>query len=453
MKKIIAAVLCLLALTTRVQAQQGFCGNALIQKQIDSDPVLKAQHEKYWEQYVAENKILAQEGNRSASKTTADVVIPVVFHVIVTESQLNEMGDTAGVYDRIDSQLEVINEDFSATNSDISGVPTAFQSLIGDANISFAVARINPQGKAQFGVEFLIKPSGFTGFSALSPSPKRSAEGGMDPWDNTKYLNVWVTPITAGGGGSGQVLGYAFNADYAQQVYGDKQLAGVVMHNLTLGRRTSIGQKFYTASTDKGRTLTHELGHFFNIWHIWGNTQPGTGGNCNDDDGIDDTPRQQDANFSCPLGVKANCTLGSHPGGEMYMNFMDYSGDRCVKMFTVQQVARMRAEIAVGGTNRTLTEHPELTWWPSDVSKVEYNNTVQIGPNPGNGHLNIFFVDKYNTLDAISVTNMMGQIVKKQLVQSQVNNYSIDISNMPKGMYVVHLQFDEGTISRKVVVQ
>lgn len=451
MKKLLIALLCLMVYSGTIKAQ-GFCGNTLIQQEIEKDPVLKAQFEKNWEQYVAENKQLAKEAERSASKSTADVTIPVVFHVIVTQAQLNEMGDTAGVYARVFTQIDAINEDFSASNADISSVPAAFKDLVGNANMSFRLALRDPNGVARLGVNFLIKPSGFTGWSALSAAPKRSAAGGIDPWDNSRYLNVWVTPITAGGG-SGQVLGYAFNTAYAQQNYGDPLQAGAVIHYLTLGRRTSIGQKFYSAGTDKGRTLTHELGHFFNIWHVWGNTQPGSGGNCNDDDGIDDTPRQQDANFNCPVGVKPNCTFGSHPGGEMYMNYMDYSGDNCVKMFTVQQVQRMRAEIAPGGTSYSLTQNPQLTQWPTDVSVIEYNNKLEVGPNPSNGFFNVYFVDKYNDLDAINVTNAMGQVVKRIPVATQKNNYSIDISDMPKGMYIVHLQFDQGTITRKVVVQ
>lgn len=454
-KTLAAAALCgMVILGGAANAQnKTICGNEVIQQKIESDPVLKAQFENDWSNYAKNADEALKQYKRSSNKATGlEVLIPVVFHVILTESELNEIGGYNGMMERISTQMEVINEDFNNKNADLTTVPDTFKPLIGNPYMLFEVAKIDPSGKAHYAVDTLIKAPGFTGYPVHDGSAKRTFQGGLDPWDNTKYLNIWIVNLTSQSSG-GQVLGYGYSPAYGQKYYSDSKLGGVVLHYLAFGRRTKVTQKFYSGNSDRGRTLSHELGHFFNIWHIWGNTQVGSG-NCNDDDGIGDTPRQRDANQNCPNGVKPNCSNESHPGGEMYMNFMDYSGDKCIKMFTEQQVAVMHKEIDNGGISHGLILHPELCFWPTNVSKVEYNNKLDIVPNPSNGKFSVRFFDKYNVLQRITVTNMLGQTVYNEIVTNQAaDSYPVDISNMPEGVYSVQLHFDEGMISRKVVIK
>lgn len=443
-----------------VQAQDRICGNELLMQETMSDPVSKAGMEAYFEQYDAENKLIAEQNTRSASKGTATeyvkVTIPVVFHIVLTQAQIDQLGGTSGIITRINTQLDAVNEDFSAKNADLSDVPAAFKPLIGKANIEFSLAKRDPQGKAKWGIVYEIKDPSFTGFNSNDSyqSIKRKSLGGSDPWDNTKYLNIWVTLITPGGSGQGQVLGYAYNNVYAQQVYNNANFGGVVMHYLALGRRTSIMQAFYTQDTDKGRTLTHELGHYFNLWHIWGKSTQSGQKSCTDDDGIQDTPEQEQSNTQCPSGFQPNCASAPHVGGEMYMNYMDYSGDHCTIMFSQGQVDRMRTETSVGGQVWSLTQNPQLTLWPTDLPAVEFNNKAEIGPNPSSGKFNIYFYDKYDRLDNIIVTNFYGQVVKQITVTDQQQlNYNIDITGVAAGMYMVQLHFENGTITKKVAIQ
>ncbi len=441
-----------------VHAQERICGNELLVQETMQDPDAKARLEAYFEQYDAENKAMADQSARAASKGTGTeygkAVIPVVFHIVATQAQIDQLGGTAGVVERVNSQLVAVNADFNGNNLDITNVPPAFKSLVGKANIEFVLAKRDPLGKAKWGIVYEIKDPGFAGFAAHDYSVKRKVQGGSDPWDNTKYLNIWVTLIKASGSGQGQVLGYAFNNVYAQQQYGDPALGGVVLHYLALGKRTNIMQAFYSQNADQGRTLTHELGHYFNLWHIWGKSTPSGQKSCTDDDGIQDTPEQEESNTQCPSGFQANCANAPNPGGEMYMNYMDYSGDECIIMFTQGQVDRMRTETAPGGQVYSLTQHPELTLWPTDVSAVEYNNKVEIGPNPSSGRFNVYFYDKYDHLDRIIVSNSFGQVVKQLEVTDQEQlNYNFDISNVAAGMYIVQLHFENGIIARKVVVQ
>ena len=441
-----------------VNAQERVCGNELLMQETMSNPADKARLEEYFRQYDAENKAMAEQSARSASKGSASeyvtVTIPVVFHIVLTQAQINQLGGTAGIVDRINTQLDVINEDFNAKNADLASVPPAFQSSIGNAAIHFGLAKRDAQGKAKIGIVYEVKDPSFTGYGYNDYSVKRKIMGGSDPWDNTKYLNVWVTVITGSGSGQGQILGYAYNNVYAQQNHGDPALGGVVMHFLTLGRRTNLLQPFYTQNTDRGRTLTHELGHYFNIWHVWGKSTPSGQKSCIDDDGIQDTPLQEESNTNCPQGIQPNCPSAPHPGGEMYMNFMDYSGDQCTNMFSKGQVDRMRTETAIGGQVWSLTQNPQLILWPTDLPAVEYNNKVEIGPNPSSGIFNVYFYDKYDRLDNIIVTNFYGQVVKQIAVTNQQQlNYNIDIAGVAAGMYMVQLHFENGTITKKVAIQ
>lgn len=456
MKKIFALVL--LAITASFMKgaiAQTMCGNELIEQEVLKDPYKKAYFQDYFKQYDEENRLMAQESERSAAKTTADFWIPVVFHIVLNTAQINQLGGQAAIIDRINTQLDVMNEDFNAKNADKNAVPSYFQPLVGNANISFAVAKRDAQGKAKLGIVWVNKDAAFTGYPAYDNqhSVKRSVFGGSDPWDVNKYINVWVTLIQAPTSG-GQVLGYGFNTTYATNTNGDPTTAGIVLHYQALGRRTNVAQVFYNGSTDKGRTLTHELGHYFNIWHIWGKMTPAGDTACYEDDGIADTPEQEKANQACPAGIKPNCSNAPNPNGEMYMNFMDYSGDVCTKMFTVGQVTRMKSELGAGGQLELLGKNPQLCWWPNDVSTMEYNNKVDVAPNPTNGIFNITFADKYNRLDNIVITNTIGQVVRTIAVTDQgLMNYTVDASALPKGMYMVQLNFDEGVVSRKVMIQ
>ena len=136
------------------------------------------------------------------------------------------------------------------------------------------------------------------------------------------------------------------------------------------------------------------------------------------------------------------------------MNFMDYSGDQCTNMFSKGQVDRMRTETAIGGQVWSLTQNPQLILWPTDLPAVEYNNKVEIGPNPSSGIFNVYFYDKYDRLDNIIVTNFYGQVVKQIAVTDQQQlNYNIDIAGVAAGMYMVQLHFENGTITKKVAIQ
>jgi hypothetical protein len=456
MKKVLtAALLCGATITggnTYAQITEKCATTEIGNKFLAAHPEMEAAYHQY-QQEVIERTIAYEEANKGAKKTTSTVTIPVVFHVILTQAEINDIGGTEAVYARAIAQLNVLNECFNASNSDTSKVPAVFKPLIGNTEMAFGPAHRTPAGKATPGVEIKIAGPGFPGFAVGDGSAKKAGSGGLDPWDNKKYLNVWVVKLS-----TANVLGYGYSPTYANLLNKPDE-TGIVVTYEAWGRRKSALDGSYINGAHLGRTLVHEMGHFFNLWHVWGNVPVGSGScNKNDpdplkyDDGVSDTPPQKDANQICPglNTVIPNCT--NTPGGEMFMNFMDYPGDECVLMFSKGQISRMKAEIAGGGPSYNLTTHPELLAWPTGIASVEKDNQFIIAPNPSTGTFTISFQNVQN-LKNITIINMMGQAIRNINTTATVNSYNFDMSGMSKGIYTVQCNFEEGTVVRKIILQ
>lgn len=449
MKKLfVVAAICSMVMIGNANAQQikDKCGNdVMTQKMLAENPDFINTYNTYLKESVERADAYAVQKDKSAQKTTGTVIIPVVFHIILTQAEITQLGGTQALYDRAARQINVLNADFNAENSDSVAIPAVFKPLFGKANIYFALAHRKPDGTGTTGLEIKIAPTGFGGFAPLNGDSKHSNTGGLDQWDNNRFLNVWVVHITGG-----TVLGFGYSPSYASAL-GVPLETGVVIDYGTFGKKVSSFE-YYINNADKGRTLTHEMGHFFNLWHIWGNSQVGSG-NCSDDDGVGDTPQQNDANQSnCPAFPKTNCTNSN--GGEMFMNYMDYSGDACQHMFSKGQVTRMQAEIASTGPSYQLTIHPELLQWPLGISDIEQQNAFDVFPNPSNGSFTLNIGQAASALRSVNVVNYLGQSVKAiEVTNSDDKIFSIDITAMPKGVYTVQCRFDEGIVTRKVVLQ
>lgn len=246
-------------------------------------------------------------------KTTT---IPVVVHIVFRTSDEN-ISDS-----QVKSQISALNKDFLAINTDNSKVPTQYKHLVGNARIKFKLATRDPKGKITTGIT-RTKTSRFS-FSAVDDSVKSKTTGGIRPWKTKKYLNIWVCTLTDA------ILGYA------QFPGGPAGKDGVVILNLAFGTEGTA-----TAPFNKGRTTTHEIGHYLNLSHIWGESRFA---NCSDDDFVADTPTQFDKNFGKPNFPHVSCNNGPH--GDLFMNYMDYVDDSAMFMFTHGQVARMAAALA-----------------------------------------------------------------------------------------------------------
>lgn len=265
----------------------------------------------------------------SNQKQAATYTIPVVFHVVAP--------NPSAITDaQIMAQLDRLNKDWAGLNADTAQILSQFKSSLGKGNIQFCLAQRNPQNFPSTGIVRVT--SNTQSDYDLGDPVKYTSSGGSDQWDPKRFINVWITVI----GGTDGILGYATFP--VGSGFPDAE-QGVVIDYRTLPG----GQSPY----DLGRTLTHEMGHYFLLFHPW---DPN---GCNDSDFYgtpsitDDTPTQADETYGCPSGtVATGCTPGD-PNGRNYQDFMDYVNDACMHMFTKGQM--QRAEAALLGLRSELT--------------------------------------------------------------------------------------------------
>ena len=238
--------------------------------------------------------------------------VPVAVHVLY---KTREEKITAT---QVQSQITALNKDYRATNPDKAKVPEVWQGLVTDARVRFSLAKKDPAGRPTTGI--LYVPTSQSSFGD-DDSVKAKATGGSDGWPSDRYLNIWVCSL---GGG---LLGYA------QFPGGPARTDGIVILNRTFGTKGTA-----TAPFDLGRTATHEIGHWLNLRHVWGDTE-----DCSGTDFVADTPTQQHPNYGKPTFPHVSCQNGLN--GDMFMNYMDYVDDDAMFMFTAQQVVRMQASL------------------------------------------------------------------------------------------------------------
>ena len=240
------------------------------------------------------------------TKTNA-ITIPVVVHVVYKNNSEN-ISDA-----QIQSQIDVLNKDFRRLNQDASNTPFDFLPFAADMQIEFCLAK-RYLGVPTTGI--VRKQTNLAEFPLYSDSIFFTNYGGSSAWNTNRYLNIWVCNI------SGSVMGWAqFPGG------GNSQTDGIVIDYERFGTIGTVSQPYH-----KGRTTTHEVGHWLSLFHIWGDNTCG-------DDYVADTPEQEQANFGCNIHPKPSCTNS----GDMFMNFMDYSDDYCMNIFTQGQKQRTMA--------------------------------------------------------------------------------------------------------------
>ncbi len=281
---------------------------------------------------------------------TQVITIPVVVHVIHRQPEDN-ISDA-----QVRSQIEVLNADFRFRNDDKAAIPAAFQSAAGDALIEFALAQRDPQGNATDGiVRTRSEASGFPydgspGASKRLDALVKHAPSGAPAWPREDYLNLWVCPLDDG------LLGYA------QFPGGEAATDGVVIRTRAFGKVGNLMDHY-----NLGRTCVHEVGHWLNLLHVWGDDGKG----CEHSDSVADTPNQGGPNDGAPVYPKLSCDNAPH--GDMFMNYMDYVDDSAMLMFSRGQIERMNATLA--GPRASLAVSTGLLMAkPRDAGKVERVN-------------------------------------------------------------------------------
>lgn len=338
----------LVAISTFAHAQRGCVTGKVMDAYLQKFPQYKIEFEKrqaaFQQKYEAVRRQKAQ--GRIQQRLSSVVTIPVVVHIV--------MDDPSLVTDeQVQSQLDVLNADFAGLNADSSRIPAAFKPVYGKGMIRFCLAQRAPNNEPTNGV---IRTQSFTTSDPGQNDPiKNSNLGGSNAWNIDKYLNIWVCRMS-----DDNDLGYSFMPGLPGLSDSD---VGFVTAYHAFGTMGTAEAPF-----NKGRTATHEIGHFFNLAHIWGDNN--CIASCSDSDNVNDTPNQNECTYGTPTFPQTDiCT--SSGSGIMFMNFMDYVDDAAMCMFTEGQADRMETAL------ETMADRSPLMTSNGCVPPVLYNNDVK----------------------------------------------------------------------------
>lgn len=358
--------------------------------------------------------------------------IPVVVHVVYNTPEQN-LADSI-----IFAQIQSLNEDYRRKNADTINMRADFQPHVGDPHIQFRLAEFDENGDPTTGIT-RTSTTTTTFFDILSgdlaEGVKSSTDGGIDPWDQSKYLNIWVCNMDFFG--SPMVLGYATPPDGLSHWPAGSVSSmsdGVVIQYQVFGRNNPNTIDMGNGPMDiRGRTVTHEVGHYLGLRHIWGD------GGCTEQDGIADTPNADaQSDFDCD-NSKNTCTdnIGGVDLPDMIENFMDYSAETCQNSYTTGQVNMMRSVIE--NHRPGLLNNGALS--VNEVAKNDF--TFKIYPNPTDES----FTLQLNSLEenySIEIYSINGKVVLAKNI-SQLNQ-NINVSFVDAGIYIVCIKDNKGVL-------
>ena len=415
MKKIVLLIACLGSLS--MLAQRTGATDEKTQELINTVPGYAAHHQEmknYLRNTSQENLINKPDAPQVV------VTIPVVFHVLYKNATQN-ISDA-----QINSQLAVLNADYRKLNTDFNAVvPAAFRPLGADMEIDFCLATRTPTGAATTGITRKSVASSF------SFDNNYYAASGEPAWDPTKYLNVWIGKFT-----DNTLLGFAYLPDTA-----GSNFDGLCISYTAFGTTGTA-----TAPFNKGRTATHEIGHYFGLDHPWGTD----GSACNsaaNSDGVADTPATNNPYYGCPTFPDNTNACTTTTNGSLFMDYMDYVDDACMALFTVGQKAIMQNTLA-GPRLSLITSNNGCN--PLALEDFEAINAIAVYPNPVSNYFQI--TSPLVAIDEVELFNSMGQLVSTQKLTG--TNAQVDVSELAVGNYYLRI-YNQGAFvkSAKIVKQ
>ncbi len=391
----------LLGFALNVSAQRECASHQYVDQLTIADPSYKNRLADI-ETFIQRHMAVAATSRLSA---TTVVKIPVVIHVLYNKATQN-ISDA-----QIKSQIDALNRDYRKKNADTANTPDRFKGIAADAGIEFALATADPSGRATTGI---IRKQTSVSYWQPDDKIKLSAQGGDDAWDTKSYLNIWV-------GYMHTLLGYSSAPG------GPADKDGVVINV------SAFGTMNVSAPYDLGRTATHEVGHWLGLRHIWGDESCGN-------DFVDDTPVQGSFTSGCPNGFRTTCNNGSL--GDMYMNYMDFTNDACLNLFTKGQKERMRALFDDGGPRYELLNSKGLnTPWNTIeeapvANEVIANAVSKIFPNPAQNEITLTVgADAKWIGKEVRIVSISGGVIQKVIIATA--SQKINIANLKAGMYLL----------------
>lgn len=352
------------------------------------------------------------------------ITIPVVVHVMHFGEPIGT-GRNLSVA-QISSQIAVLNRDFRRLNSDINAIPAAFRGWSADPLIEFCLAKQDELGNSTSGITRHLGSMSSWGSSQIETSVKPTTI-----WNRNQYLNFWTLEF---GGADSSTLGYA------QFPGGSANTDGVVIGFNVFGSTGNV-----VAPYNLGRTAVHEVGHWLNLRHIWGDENA-----CAQDDFVSDTPLQGQSSSGVPSYPNLDACQVDYPG-IMFYNYMDYSNDAVTSMFTYGQWARMDA--ALFNTRSSLFNSKGCSG-TTGVDESAINSLVQISPNPSAGLVNLNTdVSLVNKSVSIYVSNFMGQNWSPvSTYEKTENGLQINFNTLPDGVYLVKIMIENQSVIKKLIL-
>ncbi|HEY6505310.1 MAG TPA: M43 family zinc metalloprotease [Chitinophagaceae bacterium] len=401
----------------QLSAQRACSTVDYLQNEIAKDPSIATQSaniEKFIQRQIANT----QTANSVARLQHNVIKIPVVVHILYHQPGEN-ISDQ-----RVYSAIDILNKCFRRNNADSINTPVAFKPVAADCEIEFQLAISDPGKKSTNGIIHKYTP---VAEWQADDKMKFSSEMGDDAWDPQSYLNIWVCNVRRVAGYS-SVPGSVATKD------------GVVVDYAVFGTNGASGYEM-------GKTVVHEAGHWLGLKHVWGDALCG-------DDLVHDTPNQGNFTLGCPTGIRISC--GNGPTGDMYMNYMDYTNDQCINLFTEGQKTRMRTLFAPGGPRNAILysaglNTPLIIEAPVPDEPPRWLH-YQVYPNPATTELTLDIA--YDTRwigKTITIFNVNGQAVMQVRVTSKIQK--INISRLKTGMYFLSGKKEDGSFIKQKFIK
>ncbi len=393
------------------------------------DSVAKTTNARYLQKKVRyeeaiENQLNFQKNFRAAAEI---IRIPVVVHVI--HNQIN--GQIAGSNipdEQIYSQIKVLNEDY---RKKVGTLGFNSNPVGADTEIEFFLASIDPSGNPSSGIKRVYSPK--TSFNIVNDNDRLTMSN-LSYWDSDKYLNIWVAPLSSG------YIGYG-EFPYAESVEGldidsDERTDGVFIDYTTFGKK--IGTNI-SGIYSFGRTVTHEVGHWMGLYHTWGDERCGT-------DYVTDTPVAAAANSSAFCRDVFSTCSGTRTRN-MIENYMDYSPDSCMNIFTEGQKQRMRAALDLSKRRKRVLNYAKFQLPPSTSLQVNFENPLPISSS----QFQILLPD-FQDFDLV-IRDIFGREVYNQTyIDLPSTIITLPTGRITPGVYILSVTSNQQIVQKKLVI-
>lgn len=419
----LVTLLIIISTCLNLNAQENFgCGTMdVLERQIQQDPSILNRME-YQERLV--NEFIHNGGQQRSNVITT---IPVVFHIIHLIGQPIGVGENIPD-SRIFAQINQLNDDFRKLNADAGDIWSAFQNLQADAEIEFCLAERDPSGHSTNGINRYSAYKNSWSITEIENQIKPSTI-----WNRDQYLNIWVVNFS-----DRRLLGYA-------QFPGlPASTDGIVLRYTTLGSLSSPSPPSQSPLDAflRGRIATHEVGHWLNLRHIWGDE------NCGNDF-VDDTPLHNSSNAYCPLYPHYSTCAGQDI--EMVQNYMDYTDDICKNTFTIGQKQRMQSTLQLFRLSLTNS----LGCEPAEDNPVDDEDECRESFEPNNGASVNLPLATVNTNLTSQISTSIDNDWYRFANLFSAKNIRIDLTNLPANygvkLYRGSTLLETSNISRVIV--